>query len=410
MTSQSSSTHAPKNAHNLRIGVIGDGQLAQMMAEAATELGLNFSVFASSAQSPAANTKAQITLGDLNKPSDFIAFCQKNDLITIESEFIDPELLQKSPVPVWPSPSILKSLRDRLPQKESLIEHQIPTSPLRLFKNLKDEAMDFWQTHIEQNRTAKGLVFKRRLFGYDGYGTRILKSLDDLKTFIAETEDLAQHPTTDDNTSIPSMNLSQDWIAEDLVSFTKEFAISFARNPKGQILEFPLVESFQQDSKCLWVKGPIDKTPYLETIQRLKDYINNINFIGLISFELFLSSNGDLVVNEIAPRVHNSAHYSIEALEISQFKAHLMAICDFDLPESSAFKHQKAFAMYNLIGQKDMATKDLNFPELSPDIHLHWYHKTQSRKGRKMGHITTLADTPEKALLKLENIRKDFKL
>lgn len=376
-----------KDAQNLRIGILGDGQLAQMLVEASKPMQLNLSILGSDHQSPAAQTGVDFTLGDLTNSLDFLNFCKDKDLLTIESEFIDPALLETSPIPVWPHPQTLISLRDRLPQKKSLIASGIPTSPLHLFSSF-DEAKTKLKSH------SQGLVFKKRLFGYDGYGTRVVKTYDDLVQF-EHTEGANAH--------------LQDWIAEDFVSFQRELAISFARNTSGQIMEFPLVESHQQNSKCLWVKGPIETTPYRIFIERLKSYINEIHFVGLITFELFENQHG-LLVNEVAPRVHNSAHYSIEALDVSQFTAHLMAICNMPLPNQTQLK-APAFAMYNLIGEREMAAQELRLASLEgTDIHLHWYQKAQSRKGRKLGHLTTLADTPEEALLKLEKTRKDFEL
>lgn len=371
-----------KDAQSLSLGILGGGQLAQMLVEASKPLGLKVAVLAPNLDQPVAHVTSNITLGSTDNLVDFLSFQEDKDLITIESEFINPDLLQKSTSTVSPSPSLLKSLRDRLPQKESLIAHQIPTSPLHHFEDLSQA-----QQWMSENQ--KGLVFKQRLFGYDGYGTRIVRNSDDLKNFESE-----------------SVNL-KDWIAEELISFNKELAISFARNQGGQIMQFPLVESLQQDSKCLWVKGPLDTTPFQNMISSLKSYINTIDFVGLITFELFQTAQGP-VVNEVAPRVHNSAHYSIEALNISQFTAHLMAICNLELPESP--KVLKSFAMYNLIGERDIPASELTMGSNSDDIHLHWYHKSQSRKGRKMGHITSLADTSAEALLKLENARKEFKL
>lgn len=369
-----------QEAQGLKIGVLGDGQLAQMMAIEAKKMGLNFSVLTSDPQSPAALVCSNITLGKTSNQQELLAFSEINDLITIESEFIDPKLLAAFDSKVLPAPKILKTLRDRLPQKQSLIDHGIPTSPLRFFKDLGE--LKQWMLNTDH-----GLVLKQRLFGYDGYGTRILKTAKDIEAL-------------DSNLDL------NEWIAEDLIVFSKELAISFARNASGQILEFPLVESFQENSKCLWVKGPMAKSPHTEFVALLKKFVESIEFVGLISFELFQTPKG-LIVNEIAPRVHNSAHYSLEALEINQFKAHLMAICNLDLPETTKIK--QPFSMYNLIGETNFETTNLKLPNQS-EVHLHWYGKKQCKPGRKMGHLTALADTADEALLKLKKARKDFSL
>lgn len=380
--------HTPKTktlteAQKLHLGVLGDGQLAQMMAQEAQKMGLNFSVLSPDSKSPAAQVTSRVTLGSADKLTDFLDFCKNKDLVTIESEFIDPQTLEQSSCPVWPKPETLKSLRDRLPQKKSFIDHNIPTSPLYLFSG-----WDEVEKALKPN--SLGLVFKKRLFGYDGYGTRIIKNLSDLEKFKSENPDL------------------NEWIAEDLIDFKVELAISFARNASNQILEFPLVQSHQEQSKCLWVQGPLEKTPHQDFINGLKNYIQALDFIGLISFELFLTQDHKLLVNEVAPRVHNSAHYSLEALPTNQFKAHLMAICNMDLPTDES--PQKPFAMYNLIGESQGPTSNLSLPADQQNVFLHWYHKTETRPGRKMGHLTALADTSEEALLRLKNARKEFQL
>lgn len=400
-----------KNLNSL-IGILGDGQLSRMLCQEAHKLNINTAILSSSETSPAAIVNSNNYIApeiDLNSILDFSKFClaqNPNAVLTLESEFIDPEFLlnaqQQTNIKVFPSVASLKLLRDRKPQKEFLIQNQIPTSPLVQFQTL-NELSEILQNLSDQRSKASDvvadlnppavattplLVLKKRLFGYDGYGTIILNTRDDLL-------------------KLPKNFDPQEWICEYYIYFKRELAVSFARNEKGQICTFPWVETFQQNSKCLWVKGPQNETEEMKLLQqKLKLALNTIDYHGFITFEVFENFNQDLFINEVAPRVHNSAHYSLEALYLNQFKAHLIAGLNLDLPEAP--KTLSAFAMYNLIGTKDIQNPQI--PANGADYFLNWYQKKESRPGRKMGHITTLASTFDEALVSLQNSLGEFKL
>lgn len=377
------------NSANLFVGILGDGQLARMMCQEAHKLNIKTSVLTTSLKNPACLVNSDNFVVDRITPSNVVAFanyCKQQSaeaVLTVESEFINPEFLAeaqaKTDILIYPHIDDLAQIRDRRTQKEFLFEHQIPTSPTYQLTSLD---------HLKSLLAERSLVLKKRLFGYDGYGTVVLNNLNDLDKLDADFQ-------------------ADNWICEDFISFKRELAVSFARNAKGDVCVFPWVETHQENSKCLWVKGPMAISKEMKSIQSLiLKALTEIQYVGFVTFEIFESKLGNLLVNEIAPRVHNSAHYSLEALYLNQFKAHLLAVLNLDLPATP--KVVSPFAMYNLI-----ASREVDFPVIpvtSSTLFLNWYQKEQSRPGRKMGHITALASTFEEALVALKTHAKDFDL
>ena len=247
-------------------------------------------------------------------------------------------------------------------------------------------------------------VLKSRTGGYDGYGTFIIKRKAQIK-----------------NTNFPP----KLFIAEPLIPFQRELAFLSARNKKGQIVFFPLVESFQKDAKCLWVKGPVKHKQFHLLKIKVKNLLKGINYQGVMAFELF-DTGKNLIVNELAPRVHNTGHYSLDALNEDQFTVHLKAIMNLPLAQSKTYK--KGFAMLNLLGEghkksffKINNTKKKSYLylqdisrspmlKISKETNLWWYGKAINRKGRKMGHINTTDSSANKALNKLLKVRLLFKV
>jgi 5-(carboxyamino)imidazole ribonucleotide synthase len=390
------------NSSDFFVGILGDGQLARMMCQEAHKLNIRTSVLTTSLKNPACLVNADNFL--VNEISyktilDFAKYAllqSPKAVLTIESEFINPDFLEKvqaeTKISIYPDVENLKKIRDRKPQKEFLSENNIATSPCYDFSDLAE---------LEKHLSEKPVVLKKRLFGYDGYGTVILNNIHDL-------DKIKSIMTSQNDSKESGFNFNaEEWIAEDLIDFKRELAVSFARNQNEQISIFPWVETYQKDSKCLWVKGPMSLTSAMKSLQKeISTALDKINFIGFVTFEVFETKLGELLINEIAPRVHNSAHYSLEALYLNQFKAHLLAVLNLDLPQTP--KLISPFAMYNLI-----ASKEINAPEVpitSDQYFLNWYQKNQSRPGRKMGHITCLASTFEEALVALKKHAKDFDL
>lgn len=365
----------------LRIGLLGSGQLARMLALRAHSLGHTPVVYGGSPTDPAAQVTHQHVAGDLNDIGQLESFLKSVDIATFESEFLNADLLktlsEKTGTPLYPEPLSIALFQDRLSQKQLLLSAKLPTSDYLAVSTFED-----LETAFERfNKT--GLVLKKRRFGYDGYGTFIVKSKKDLaglKTLLEKE--------------------AYGFIAERFVPFKRELALSAVRNHRGQVIFLPLVETFQKESRCFWVKGPVKHKKRADLQKKISKLLRSLNYVGIVAFELF-EVGSELLINETAPRVHNSAHYSLNALSKDQFQLHLEAILDFELHPPQLIS--KGFAMVNLLGSSGDA------PYLGQVVHsqLHWYGKIDNRPGRKMGHLNVLATNPEEALkLGLKDLKK----
>lgn len=348
------------------IGIIGGGQLARMMIQQGQRVGFSFRLLCKNLDEPAAQVMASdhVILGDPSKIEDLMEFLPQADLITFESEFIAVHQIRtaltrladkkiKTTCSFFPSLESMEIFQDRLTQKNILKQHKIPTAPFIHSQNQKDFEM-FLEDHGK-------IVFKKRMGGYDGYGTFIIQSQTDLQKFLQQND-------------------SQNFICEAFMPFQEELACSLVRSSKNQLTVFPFVKTHQKDHKCDYVFGPVKHSKSKALMQKLTALLKKIDYTGFITFELF-NVKGQLFVNEVAPRVHNSAHYSLDALNVDQFLAHLKAGVGLNIPTPEPMT--KCFAMTNLIHLPE--SKLMNQKHLTGK--LHWYGKGESRPGRKMGHI-----------------------
>ena len=367
----------------LKIGLLGGGQLARMLALKGAELGFNMHVLSPSSKDPAAQVVHHHHIGDPNQSEALRKFLSEVDVATFESEFLNAELLaavtDALPIKVFPAPQTMGILQDRWTQKQDLVANKIPTLPFVQVNN-EGEALSFLANH------PRGIVLKQRRFGYDGYGTFIIHKPVEAGPLLARLK-----------------GRTFELIAEPFCFFKRELAVSLVRSKSGKITRFPLVETKQKHSRCLWVKGPARHKSEEPLVTRLKELLKATDYIGVIAFELFETDQG-LLVNEVAPRVHNSAHYSLDAMATDQFSAHLLAIAGEEIPTPKA--HAKGFAMMNLLGQ---TTKEPSWT-LSPEARLHWYGKSENRPGRKMGHLNALGNSADEALIKVQRAGRKFKL
>lgn len=344
----------------VKVGLLGGGQLARMLALKAHEMGLEVHVLSEKPTDPAAQVVRHWTQGSPHEARDLREFFTKVDLVTFESEFYSGELLaqisEETKTPVYPDPHVMRRLQDRLTQKESLLENHVPTAPFIAIHNVED-------LHQAAVLFKNKFVLKKRQGGYDGNGTFMVKRKEDLAKILKE---------------VPAEG--GEFIAEAYVPFKRELAVIMARNLQGEMIHFPLVQTHQTDHRCDWVIGPVKHPRFNKRVLELALFLNEMKYVGVIGFELF-DTGRDLLVNEIAPRVHNSGHYSLDALSVDQFTLHWRAILGFDFFEVKTLR--PAFVMTNLIGAD---TAEPQFP-MSLEGHLHWYAKTENRPGRKMGHI-----------------------
>lgn len=368
-------------AMRLKVGILGGGQLARMLITAGNEMGFDMHVLCPSLSEPAAQVCTHVHIGRTDSESDMNEFLKHVDVVTVESEFINTGLVNKviGKLPFRPSTSILETIQDRLTQKELLKKFGIPTSPFVAWNG---------ETTLSELRETfeNGFVVKKRRFGYDGYGTFVCKKNDPIDDKLLKREPFG-------------------YIAEAFVPFRRELAFSIARNQQNEFAVFPLVESFQTNSRCLWVKGPTKHSQFSRMVGKFKKLMTKTQYCGILAVELF-EHKGRLLVNELAPRVHNSAHYSMDALDLSQFEAHLRGILGMPLRNPSFLS--KGFAMVNLLGD-EKSKQDLHLSK-DPMGRLHWYGKTELRPGRKMGHINTFAKSPDAALKIALQWRKGFRL
>lgn len=362
-----------------RLGLLGGGQLARMLALDAYPLGYPVSVLTLNIADPAAQVVPNCVLGALDNEDNLREFLSGVDIVTFESEFVDTVKLAKviGPSPyVFPKLKVIELIQDRVTQKKLLDQFEIATSPWI-------EVETGYGLHLAAKKFSKGFVLKQRRYGYDGYGTFIMK------------------PGKRDESVLQKSK--HGFIAENLVKFKRELAISFVRSKKGQFLALPLVESVQQDARCFSVCGPIAHPGIKKLTKQFEKLMRDLDYVGVLAVELF-DVNGELMVNELAPRVHNSAHYSQNALTCSQFEYHWRAGLGLELPPVKRLA--PAFAMVNLLGE---GGTEIVLARTSGGF-LHWYGKTENRAGRKLGHLNTLDKTPEAALKAALNWRKEFKL
>ena len=355
-----------------KVGVIGGGQLAWMMGEAATKLGLDLIIQTPQKTDPAVKRATEVILAAVDDSSATVKLANLCEVITFENEFINlPELqsLAAKAICFRPSLDSLEPLLDKYDQRSYL---QSIGLPVPKFTALTSDA-DL--EHISQFP----IVLKARRHGYDGQGTFIIENQQDLSA-------------TWHKFNRPPMLL------EEFVPFTKELAVMVARNMSGEILVYPVVETYQKNQVCHWVIAPADVTT--EIIEKVNSIahtlVEKLQVVGIFGIELFLTKDNQVLVNEIAPRTHNSGHYTLDGCNISQFEMQLRTVADLPLIPPS-FTSAGA-VMVNLLGyetaQQDYLTQRQALASL-PNTYVHWYGKTESRPGRKLGHVTRLLSKTE---------------
>ena len=369
----------------IKLGILGGGQLARMLALKCHEMGIKPYVLSAHAQDPAGQVTPYFIKGSLSSKRDLKHFLKQVDLAVFENEFLNPSHLQSvslaTNTPIHPTPKIMNLLQDRLSQKQLLIKHNIRTAPFVSVQPQKP-------VQALAKLFPQGFVLKKRHQGYDGQGTLIIQDLDGLSQQEKAKAFIKSHSPL---------------IAEKYVTFKRELAVVVVRNRKGHIISLPLVETFQEKACCVWVQGPLRHAKAPSLIQKIEPMLNHINYEGVIAFELFETLKGELWVNEIAPRVHNSGHYSLNALSEDQFSLHIKAVLNKDL--KTPIMRAGGFAMLNLLGEKQQPFSSWLVPA---GMQVHWYGKKDSRPGRKMGHINNVDKSPQKALSALLDFKKKF--
>ncbi len=374
------------------IGFLGAGQLARMSANQAFRFGMQVAVFSDRPEDePVQFMTPHSYSGSFDDVESMIEFAEFCDVITLENEFIDSdilkELVQRTGTPLWPSPESFALIENKLIEKKTFEAAGIPVTPYEVVRDAKDlEAFGEQHGWPYLLKSSKG--------GYDGYGNKTVRNLEEAVHAFRELggED------------------GREILAEGFVEFTHELAVQVARNETGHVV-YPCCETVQENHICVAVKTP---APISEDVRRRAEELalkatEAIDGKGIFAYEFFLTTDGDVLLNESAPRPHNSGHYSIEGCVTSQFENHVRAVCGLPLGEPALRK--PAAVMINLLGTdlRDAVIENAEQAVAEPDGHLHSYGKLQSKPGRKMAHYTLLGDaleeTYKKAVRLTEGIR-----
>ena len=364
-----------KQSHlpNITVGILGGGQLARMTVEAANRLGIKVAVLENQEDSPAGQIAAFEIVGHWSDQAALDSLIEISDVVTLENEFVDYEVLQRleaAGLPVYPSALTLRLIQDKALQKQTLLGSGLPV-PAFASVETQDEVVDFARTH------GWPLILKARRNGYDGKGNRKLDGPDDL---VAAWSELGRG--------------AGSLLVEAFVPFERELAVMVARRPNGQTVSYPLVETVQSDHICHTVSAPAPVSAAVEeqALGIARRAIEAVAGVGIFGVELFLTTDGEVLVNELAPRPHNSGHYTIEGCPSSQFDNLLRAILDLPLGSTRLIGPT---AMVNLLGRRHRTGGPDGLVEALavPGASIHLYAKAEARPGRKMGHVTALSAT-----------------
>jgi 5-(carboxyamino)imidazole ribonucleotide synthase len=375
---------------DFKLGILGGGQLGKMLLSETRKFDIQTYVLDPSDEAPCVIACTKFYQGDLMDFKTVYNFGKKVDVLTFEIELVNIEALEKlesEGVKIYPSPKTLKQIQNKGFQKDFYVKHNIPTAPHQRFFGVEElkatVSSGLWQFPF---------VWKSAEFGYDGNGVKIVRSAGDLDA-LPETE----------------------CIAEMMVPFKNELAVIVARNPSGEITTYPVVEmEFHPEANQVeYVICParIDEKIADKAREVALKVASTFNHVGLLAVEMFQTHDDEILVNEVAPRPHNSGHYSIEASYTSQFENHLRAILDLPLGSTDS---KVAGIMVNLVGAEGFSgnvvyeniEKILGIEGVTPHI----YGKKQTRPFRKMGHVTIVNENMDKARKIAEEVKNTIRV
>jgi 5-(carboxyamino)imidazole ribonucleotide synthase len=362
-----------------RLGILGGGQLAQMLIQAAISLGVETAIFEQVADSPAARlTHAQV-VGPWDDESTLVNFALLCDHVTLENEFVDSLVLRwlaEAGLTVCPSADTLADIQDKLLQKQRINAAGLPVPAFSGVYSM-DDVRAFAAEH------GYPCLLKARRLGYDGYGNVTIHSGEDIPAAWAKL----------------GADTGRELLAEAFIPFERELAVMVLRGRDGENRLYPVVETVQQNHICHIVRAPapVPGETARQAAEIARQAVQVFDGVGVFGVELFALADGTVLYNEIAPRPHNSGHYTIEACVTSQFENHIRAVLGW--PLGSTVMTAPAAVMVNLLGQREGRADSDGIREALavPGAHLHIYGKREVRPGRKMGHITALGDTLEQA-------------
>jgi 5-(carboxyamino)imidazole ribonucleotide synthase len=363
------------------LGILGGGQLGRMLIQSCTNFDLSTAVLDPAATAPCSELAGRFHTGSLVDYETVLAFGRTVDLLTIEIENVDVRALyqlEREGIPVYPQPRVIEIIQDKRVQKQWYESNGIPTAPFVLVENRADIVAhaDFLPAF---NKLGKG--------GYDGGGVQRIGS----------TEDAA-------------LGFDAPGLLEQAIDFDREISVIAARNARGEIAVFPAVECVFHTRRNLvdYLLAPSRlAAPILAEAERIaRDVVQKLGIVGLLAVEMFVTKQGEVLVNEIAPRPHNSGHQTINANYTSQYEQHLRAILDLPLGATTL---KSASAMVNLLGAEGhsgpVVYEGLDALLQVPGISIFLYGKRETRPHRKMGHITILDTDTQQLLAKVEQVK-----
>lgn len=376
-----------------KIGFLGAGQLARMSALQAFRFGIQVAVFSDRSENePVQFMTPYSTSGSFESVDDMVAFAKDCDVITLENEFISSEILkevqERSGTPIYPSPDSFALIENKLIEKQTFEQASIPVTPYRLIRS-EEDLLSFGKEH------GWPYLLKSSKGGYDGYGNKTVKDPESAKQAFTDLGGAQGH----------------DIIAEAFVDFTNELAVQVARNETGTVV-YPCCETVQENHICVAVLSPAPvEEKYREKAQELAlRAMEAIDAKGIFAFEFFLTKAGQVLLNESAPRPHNSGHYTIEGCVTSQFENHVRAV--LGLPLGSSKMNKPAVAMINLLGTHNRPAETDHITEAlaAENGHLHVYGKLDSKVGRKMAHYTLLGDNLDETYKKARKLTENIEI
>lgn len=375
-----------KQISDLKLGILGGGQLGRMIIQEGINYNVTTLVLDPDADAPCKHICNHFTTGSISDYDSVYNFGKKADIITIEIEKVNIEALEqleKEGKLVFPQARVIRLIQDKGIQKQFFKENDIPTAPFQLVSNKRE---------LVNPNFPFPYMLKQRKDGYDGKGVMKINNIADI----------------DNAFDSPSL-------IEELVDFEKEVAIIVARNSNGEMKTFPMVE-MEFNAEANLVEFLISPSTYPDDLQHKAEEIAKnvalaLNITGILAVEMFITKNGDILVNELAPRPHNSGHQTIEGNFVSQFEQHLRAI--YNLPLGDTRSRSNA-VMINLLGEKGhegvAVYEGLEKIMAIEGVYVHLYGKKYTKPFRKMGHVTIVDQNREQAIEKANLVKDTLKV
>lgn len=369
----------------IRIGVLGGGQLGAMLTRHAIDFGLYMRILDTTKDANAARYTSDFVLGDTLNYEDVVNFGKGLDVVTIEKEAVNVDALEelvKQGVQVHPSPQVIRIVQDKYSQKDFLQQHNIPVAGGVLVKN---------KAELKKHTDKLPACLKMCRDGYDGKGVMMLRTEADIEN---------------------AFDVSS--VLEELVAIKKELAVIVSRNSNGDVKCYDPVEMIFDKEKNLidyqLAPAEISDRHRAQAMDLALRTADALQLVGILAVEMFLTIDDEVLVNELAPRPHNSGHHTIEACVTSQYEQLLRAI--LNMPPGDTTAHKKS-VMINILepaaDKKQQMDGFLKTALSTRDAHVHWYGKKNSKEGRKIGHITVNGDTISEAVSKATEIRNIIK-